>query len=88
MPLSKAIVGRVWSCVVLVALSAPALGAVLPGAVPGGLSVGEQGDASYTIPIATPAATGGLKPSLALRYNHLAGNGLEDRRRQLHLHGR
>lgn len=47
-----------------------------PGAIPGGFSVSDQGAGQYTIPIATPAATGGLKPSLALRYNHLAGNGL------------
>lgn len=48
----------------------------VPRAIPAGFSVGTQGDASYTIPITVPAGTGGLKPSLALSYNHLAGNGL------------
>lgn len=47
-----------------------------PGAIPGAFSVGTQGEASYTIPTAVPAGTGGLKPSVALSYNHLAGNGL------------
>jgi hypothetical protein len=47
-----------------------------PGAIPGGFSVSDQGAGQYTIPIAAPAATGGLKPNLALTYNHLAGDGL------------
>jgi hypothetical protein len=47
-----------------------------PGAIPGGFSVSDQGAGQYAIPIAAPAATGGLKPNLALTYNHLAGNGL------------
>jgi hypothetical protein len=48
----------------------------VPGAIPGSFAVGDQGAGTYSIPIATPAATGGLKPNLALTYNHLAGNGL------------
>jgi hypothetical protein len=54
----------------------PSTSGAVPGAIPGGFSVGTQGDASYTIPITVPAGTGGLRPSLALSYNHLAGNGL------------
>ena len=52
------------------------LAAEYPGAIPGGFSVSDQGAGQYSIPIAAPAATGGLKPNLALTYNHLAGNGL------------
>ena len=47
-----------------------------PGAIPGGFSVGDQGQGVYSVPIAAPAGTGGLSPNLALTYNHLAGNGL------------
>jgi RHS repeat-associated protein len=50
--------------------------AVLPGTIPGAFGVSDQGAGQYTIPIETVAATGGLKPNLALTYNHLAGNGL------------
>ncbi|HEY5569374.1 MAG TPA: SpvB/TcaC N-terminal domain-containing protein, partial [Gammaproteobacteria bacterium] len=66
------------SALILAILTIPrfASSAVLPGAVPGNFGVGDQGNATYTIPIAAPAATGGLKPNLALSYNHLAGNGL------------
>jgi RHS repeat-associated protein len=48
----------------------------IPGVVPGGFGVSSQGAATYTIPISVPAGTGGLRPGLALSYNHLAGNGL------------
>lgn len=41
----------------------------IPGTIPGAFSVSKQGVGQYTIPIATPAATGGLQPSLALTYN-------------------
>jgi hypothetical protein len=54
----------------------PATSGATPGAIPGGFSVGTQGDANYSIPITVPAGTGGLKPGLALSYNHSAGNGL------------
>src|SRR5262249_40325098 len=47
-----------------------------PGTIPGAFAVGDQGTASYTIPIEAPAAAGGLKPSLALVYNHWMGDGL------------
>lgn len=47
-----------------------------PGTISGTFEVGNQGDATYHIPIVAPVATGGLKPSIALSYNHLAGNGL------------
>ena len=69
-------------CVAFVGgLVALALGGALqaaeyPGAIPGGFSVSDQGAGTYSIPISTPAATGGLRPNLALTYNHLAGDGL------------
>ena len=50
--------------------------ATVPGAIPGHWAVGSQGEATYSIPIAAPAGTGGLKANVALRYNHLSGNGL------------
>ena len=54
----------------------PAAATTHPGAIPATFNVGDQGAAAYTIPIDAPVATGGIKPSVALTYNHLAGNGL------------
>jgi YD repeat-containing protein len=61
---------------VAIALPPTPTSGATPGAIPGGFSVGTQGDANYSIPITVPAGTGGLKPGLALSYNHAAGNGL------------
>lgn len=36
------------------------------GALPGGFTVGNQGEGTYSIPITTPPATGGMKPNLEL----------------------
>lgn len=47
----------------------------LVGATGGSHSVGVEGSASYTIPIATPAAAGGQQPNLSLAYNSNGGNG-------------
>lgn len=52
------------------------LAATYPGTILAQFSVGDQGDAKYLIPIDAPAATGGVKPNLALSYNHLAGLGV------------
>jgi RHS repeat-associated protein len=66
-----------YSSVITVAVALPpSTTGATPGAIPGSFSVGTQGDARYTIPIVVPVGTGGLKPSLALSYNHQAGNGL------------
>jgi RHS repeat-associated protein len=48
----------------------------VPGAIPASFGVADQGAGTYTMPIAAPAGTGGLKPNLALSYNHMSGNGL------------
>src|SRR5688572_8796547 len=47
-----------------------------PGAIPALFRVGDQGNATYTIPIEAPESAGGLRPNLALAYNHLTGDGL------------
>jgi RHS repeat-associated protein len=67
-----------WALLLAAALAAPRVcwGAVIPGAIPATFAVADQGAATYSIPIVAPAATGGLKPALALAYNHLSGNGL------------
>lgn len=67
----------------VLALSGVAAAATYPGAIPGRFGVGDQGEGRYTIPIEAPAATGGLRPSLTLSYNHLAGDGLAGMRWQL-----
>ena len=72
-----------FSSAFIFALSSSAFAAVLPGAIPGKFAVGDQGDARYTIPIVAPAATGGVKPNIALSYDHLAGDGLAGIRWQL-----
>ena len=46
------------------------------GSLPGSLSVGNNGAATYSIPIAVPPGTAGLAPTLALNYSSLAGNGI------------
>lgn len=55
-----------------------ALGAqtVVPGSLPGQLSVSPTGAAVYTIPIELPAGRGGMTPQLALQYNSSAGDGI------------
>jgi RHS repeat-associated protein len=63
---------------VLLGLCLPfgAFGETKPGTLEGDFSVGDQGEGTYTIPIAAPEGAGGLTANLALRYNHLSGNGL------------
>ena len=45
------------------------------GAIAGDYSVGHDGSANYTIPIAVPVGGAGMQPSLAFSYNSGAGNG-------------
>lgn len=72
MRIQRGFVAGVLSLFVLGSLSATEY----PGAIPGGFRVSDQGVGTYSIPLNTPTATGGLRPNLALTYNHLAGDGL------------
>jgi hypothetical protein len=74
--LARAIAACTASAALTAFVIATSSAAVLPGALPGSFSVGDQGDARYTIPIIVPEGAGGLRPDLALRYSHLAGDGL------------
>lgn len=49
---------------------------LVPGKVPGALSVSPSGAAIYSIPIVVPQGPAGHEPKLALSYNSQAGNGL------------
>lgn len=49
--------------------------AQIPGTLPGSFAVSQTGEATYSVPIFTPEATGGLAPDLALAYGHRAGDG-------------
>jgi YD repeat-containing protein len=60
----------------LAAFSLRAPAAVLPGSLPGEVSVTNSGAAVYSIPISVPAGTGGVQPSLAFQFNSQGGNGL------------
>ena len=58
-------------------LTAPALSATSPvGAIPGQFKVSESGAATYSIPIAMPPGTAGMKPNLSINYSSQSGNGL------------
>lgn len=48
----------------------------LVGFTNGAASVDMSGSASYSVPIFSPASTGGLKPQLSLSYNSSANNGM------------
>ena len=65
-------------CTAIFALLSIALGAqtVVPGSIPGQLSVSPTGAAVYTIPIELPEGRGGMTPQLALQYNSSAGDGI------------
>ncbi len=69
-----------WLVIPFVFLSQPLLGAELIGTIPGDFSVSKTGVANYTIPIELPAATGGLRPRLALTYSHRGGTGIAGQR--------
>lgn len=60
--------------VFLLTLSDAASSAV--GRTPGGFEVSATGTAQYGVPIWTPPAAGGMRPSLAVVYNHTQENGL------------
>ncbi len=49
--------------------------AVVPGSLPGDVTVDNTGAVSYSIPIEMPAGTGGMQPELALTYSNQSGNG-------------
>ena len=42
----------------------------------GAFSVGELGNATYSLPVEVPAGINGMQPSLSINYNSLAGNGI------------
>ena len=46
------------------------------GFIPGELSVGQGGAATYTMPIGVPAGVAGMQPELSINYNSNGGNGL------------
>ncbi|MCK5274984.1 MAG: hypothetical protein KAR37_10085, partial [Alphaproteobacteria bacterium] len=56
--------------------SAGAQTVTVAGAMPGKLSVGPTGQASYDIPIAVPPGIAGMQPNLSLHYGSGAGNGI------------
>ena len=60
----------------LISFITTAYSADLVGTIPGSFDVSATGATRYQIPIETPTATGGLRPSLALEYNHRGGNGV------------
>jgi len=54
---------------------ASALASVVPGFIPGELSVTPSGSASYSVPISVPAGAGNMQPSLSFNYSSQGGNG-------------
>ncbi|MEM8815575.1 MAG: FG-GAP-like repeat-containing protein, partial [Pseudomonadota bacterium] len=50
--------------------------AELVGAIPGSFDVSQTGVGTYTIPIELRTGTGGLRPSISLRYAHRGGHGI------------
>ncbi len=59
-----------------ITIAPPYLGNPDAGTLPGNVSVGNNGAATYSIPIAVPPGTAGLVPTLSLNYSSLAGNGI------------
>ncbi|MCE9666686.1 FG-GAP-like repeat-containing protein [Myxococcus stipitatus] len=47
----------------------------VPGAVPGKLSVSDDGAATYDVPLWVPPGRAGVQPALSLNYNSRGGNG-------------
>jgi len=56
-------------------IATSALANVVPGFIPGELSVTPSGSASYSIPISVPAGAGNMQPSLSFNYSSQSGNG-------------
>lgn len=59
-----------------VIVNPPALRAQDAGTLPGALTVGPGGDASYSIALAVPPGTAGMQPNLALNYSSSGTNGI------------
>ena len=69
--LQDALLGRV-----VPAVGDPTTGVLISASTPGVPSVGEDGSASYRIPIWVPDGINGLQPNLAVEYNSEGGVGL------------
>ncbi|MFS2002660.1 RHS repeat-associated core domain-containing protein [Duganella sp. CT11-25] len=59
-----------------VIVTPPAIGTQDAGTLPGALSVGAGGDATYNLAIAVPPGTAGMQPTLALNYSSSGTNGI------------
>jgi RHS repeat-associated protein len=57
-------------------ITPPHLGNADAGSLPGGLTLGGGGDASYSIALAIPPGSAGMAPDLALRYSSHGSDGL------------
>jgi RHS repeat-associated protein len=55
--------------------SASRASTIVPGSLPGDVTVDNTGGVSYSIPIEIPAGTAGMQPDLALNYSNQSGNG-------------
>ncbi len=67
-----------FSVLVIALLPAPASSQTTEhvGAIPGQFDVSRHGAANYVIPIDARVATGGMRPSISLRYHHRGGTGV------------
>ncbi|MCU6433692.1 Ig-like domain-containing protein [Undibacterium sp. Jales W-56] len=61
---------------IAVTIAPPHLANTDAGSLPGNLAVGNDGAATYSIPLAIPPGTGGLSPNLSLNYSSLGSNGM------------
>lgn len=59
-----------------VAITPPHLDNENAGTLPGKLSVGDDGQASYSIPLSVPLGTAGMQPELSLNYVSTGSNGM------------
>lgn len=74
---NMATIRKVAGCLLgLAAVTLPVHGAIVPGSLPGSLTVDASGAALYSLPIEVPPAAGGLQPSLSFEYSSRRNNGL------------